>query len=84
MGDMTDSSDIDCCLSRDDLWVQRGHFGDVEIIECLGRQMSLGEHSFLLSCDDFLLRLSLEHEGSLGLGSLFLLYFFSFYHDYAV
>ena len=71
VGDVTDGSDVDGRLSRDDLGVKRGNLLEVEVFECLWRQMSLGVDCLLLLSDDVFSSLTDEDELSLWLVSSF-------------
>ena len=62
VGDMANGADVDSCLPRDDLWVERRDFVDVEIVQCLRGEVSLCEHGLLLLVDDVFASLSSEFE----------------------
>jgi len=44
VSDMTDGSNIDGGLARDDLGIQGRDLGDVKVFECLRRQVILSNH----------------------------------------
>ena len=59
---MTDRTDVNSSLPRDNLWVQRRNLAHIEVLQILWAQMLLFKHQSVLLFDDLFLRQSFEDE----------------------